>query len=451
MKEKRWTVLFCVLFGILCLTPGMGMLILGPSQAASNEVLAKSPALRERDGSLNLDFFSDGTAYFEDHFALRQEMVTANAVLTASVFQESAAQDVILGSGGWLYYADTLADFEGTTPMSRRQLWCAAHTLALIQEYVQGQGGDFVFTVAPNKNTLYPDFMPKRYQKSESPSNLELLAALLAEENVTYCDLLTVLRQEEQPVYYRTDSHWTGYGSALAHDALLKTLGRDASLAQEAFVPADHLGDLYEMLYPAGNQTESGLSLARARTFAYEGTVRGADDMTIRTVCQGQSGSLLMFRDSFGNTLHADLAESFANACFSRAMPYDLTQMEEEQADTVVIEIVERNLVKLATEPPVLPGPARELTLPEKAVPAHVQMDVQESAVKGCVHYTGTVQCGQMDEDSPIYLALDGVVYEAAPVGKGENAFSLYAPAAAQIDLLAVCGGTLVRCERGLE
>ncbi len=451
MKEKRWTVLFCVLFVILCLTPFIGMLILGPSQAASNEVLAKSPALRERDGSFNPDFFSDAMAYFEDHFALRQEMVTANAVLTASIFRESAAQDVILGSDGWLYYADTLADFEGSTPMSGRQLWCAAHTLALIQEYVRGQGGEFVFTVAPNKNTLYPDFMPERYQKSESPSNLELLAALLAEKSVTYCDLLTVLRQEEQPVYYRTDSHWNDYGSALAHDALLKTLSRDASLAQEDFAQADHLGDLYEMLYPAGKQTEACLSLARGRTFAYVGTVRGADDMTIRTVCRGQSGSLLMFRDSFGNTLHADMAESFANACFSRAMPYDLTQMEEERADTVVIEIVERNLIKLATEPPVLPGPARELTLPEKTVPAHVQIDVQDSTLDDCVHYIGTVQCEQMDEDSPIYLVLDGVVYEAAPVGKEENAFSLYAPAAAQIDLLAVCSGTLVRCERDSE
>lgn len=447
MKEKRWTCLFCVLFGLLCLTPGIGMLILGPSPAASNEVLAKAPSLLERDGGLNWDYASELTAYFEDRFALRQEMVTVNAALTAAVFQESAARDVILGSGGWLYYADTLADYEGTSPMSQRQIWCAAHTLALMQEYVQSQGGSFVFTVAPNKNTLYPAFMPDLYEKSEAPSNLERLAAALAEEGVVYCDLLPVLRQEAEPVYYRTDSHWTGYGSALAHDALLKTLGRDASLAQEAFSPADHLGDLYEMLYPAGNQTEAGLSLARDRTFSYVGTVRGADDMTIRTVCEGQSGSLLMFRDSFGNTLHLDMAESFAAACFSRAMPYDLTGLGQEQADTLVIEIVERNLAKLAAEPPVMPGPVRTLTPPERTVSAQVQLETEDSAVDDCVHYTGTIRCGQMDADSPVYLELDGTVYEAVPAGAGENAFSLYAPAAETVSVLISCGGALARCE----
>lgn len=447
MKEKRCALLFCVLFGILCLLPGAGMLLLGPSQAASNEVLAKAPSLRERDGSWNLDYLQDSAAYFEDHFALRQEMVTANAALTATVFQESAAKGVILGRDGWLYYADTLADYEGTAPMSQRQIWCAAHTLALIQEYVQARGGSFLFAAVPNKNTLYPEYMPERYEKSDAPSNLERLTAALEEEGVASCDFLAVLSREDQPVYYRTDSHWTGYGSALAHDALIEAMGREgAALAQEEFAPETHMGDLYEMLYPAGSRAEAGLALKRERTFSYVGTVRGADDLVIRTACGGQSGSLLMFRDSFGNTLHADLAEDFAAACFSRAMPYDLTELEQENADTLVIEIVERNLAKLAAEPPVMPGPIRELQLPETSVYAQVQLDVENSAMEGGVCYTGSVQCDGMDVDSPIYLVLDGTVYEAVPAGRTEYAFSLYAPAAEQISVLITCGGALVLC-----
>lgn len=443
MKHKFGSTLFCVLFCLVCLIPLLGMLLFGPSQAGSNEVLRRKPSL-VKQGGVNWDYFSELSAYFSDHFALRQEMVTANAAMNAAVFRESAAGSVILGRDGWLYYGDTLADYEGAAPMTARQLWCAAHTLALMQEYAATQDCGFLFTVAPNKNTLYAAWMPDRYAKSTADSNLDRLTDALAEEGVAYCDLLEVLSREAAPVYYRTDSHWTGYGSALAHDALLAALGRETDLASEAFRMTPHLGDLYEMLYPAGQKTEDGLTIARDRTFSYVGTVRGPDDLTIRTVSEGQSGTLLMFRDSFGNTLHADLAEDFGAACFSRAMPYDLTLLEQEQADTLIVEIVERNLRDLSEKPPVLPGLVRALEVPTETAPAKVRMETAESPIEGCVHYSGTIESAQMDADSPIWLLLDGTTYEAVPTTSG---FSLHAPASDAVSILFQSGGKLVLLE----
>ncbi len=445
MGKNRLYTVFCALFISALLVPAILSLALGPSEAGANEQLARVPQLAKA-GTVNFDVLSDACAYFDDHFALRQELITANAAITAVVFHESASSDVILGSKGWLYYAETLADYEATALMTERQLWCAAHTLRLVQEYAEAQGCQFVFTAVPNKNTLYPEGMPTRYQKNVAPSNLERLSAYLAREEVQYCDLLSALAAQSEPVYYKTDSHWTGYGSALAHDALLSALGREGALAGEAFTYVPHMGDLYEMLYPVGTQREQGLMLARERTFSYVGTVHGADDMTIRTVCGGEEGRLLMFRDSFGNALHADLAESFGTACFSRAMPYDLTLLQQEQADTLIIELVERNLVRLAVQPPVMPGPVRELSVPEKTVSAQLLFTQKESKLDGCVQYSGTVLCGAMDSESPIYLALDGVVYEACPTMNGEAGFSLYAPAAQEIAVLVVADGVLARC-----
>ena len=444
MKKKIGNILFCILFCALCLVPFLGMLLFGPSQAGSNEVLSKKPSLLEKSGGVNRDYLSELSAWFGDHFALRQGMITANAAMTAAVFQESAADNVILGRNGWLYYGDTLADFEGAAPMTERQLWCAAHTLALMQEYAASKGCAFLFTVAPNKNTLYPDAMPDRYEASAAASNLDRLTAVLAEEGVSYCDLLSVLAREETPVYYKTDSHWTGYGSALAHDALLAALGRETHLAEEDFRMTPHLGDLYEMLYPAGRKTEDGLTLRRDRTFSYVGTVRGPDDLTIQTTAEDRTGSLLMFRDSFGNTLHADLAEDFGAALFSRSMPYDLTLLDQTQADTLMVEIVERNLVNLAEKPPVMPGLVRELEIPVETVPAQVQVESAESLIAGCVHYSATLEADQIDPNSPVWLVLDGTVYEAVPTASG---FSLHGPAAEQISVLVRSGGRLVLLE----
>jgi len=304
-----------------------------------------------------------------------------------------------------------------------------------------------VFASVPNKNTLYPEQMPKRYAESTEASNLEQLQVLLDREGVVYCDLLAVLGEAERVLYYRTDSHWDGYGSALAHDALLNVLGREAALAEEVFSEASHRGDLTEMLYPASEAAEMGLKLARERLFSYEGTVRGPDDMTIRTTCEGQTGSLLMFRDSFGNLLHTDLAESFGAACFSRAMPYNLTWLEREQAGTLIVEIVERNLIDLAQKAPVMEGPTRELPISMEKVAGEVELETKKSTIDGCVAYVGAVQCKEMDWNSPIYLILDGIAYEAAPAGETETSFSLHAPQADRVQIVVFRDGIPVIVE----
>ena len=41
-------------------------------------------------------------------------------------------------------------------------------------------------------------------------------------------------------------------------------------------------------------------------------------------------------------------------------MPYDLSLMQDAQPDTVLVQLVERNLRWLSTRPPLLPAPERE-------------------------------------------------------------------------------------------
>ena len=65
-----------------------------------------------------------------------------------------------------------------------------------------------------------------------------------------------------------------------------------------------------------------------------------------------QNGRLLLCRDSFGNALHPFLAEDFREAIITRQMPYPLEQVQE--GDTVIIEIVERNLPNILKYSPDL-------------------------------------------------------------------------------------------------
>lgn len=473
--------LFTVLFFTLCVIPSVGMLFAGETTPVGNERLSPKPLLTTAEGKWNPKVLSECADYFNDYIAGRHTMITANSTLTASLFRVLTNEDVILGTDGWLYYAETLPDYLGVPRMSERECYAVARTLYLIQQYTIQQGAQFVFTIAPNKNSLYPEHMPTRYPPSDLPHNAERLAARLIELGVSYVDLFAALRSVDETLYYATDSHWNNRGAALAGDVLYGALDATRDLTWDSIrtspeqttdrlssdrffstsytMQGNHKGDLYQMAYPAGTQSEADAIFDRAFTFQYEGNFHSPEDVRILTTNAGKPGSLVMFRDSFGNALHPFLAERFGKALFSRATPYDLTTVAREQADTVVIELVERNVSTLCTRPPIFPAPVCASVFLDtgKEMPIRVgnvaTASCQDSdRLMGYCQITGHVVCAgkedreeredredkagknrsnRIDEDSLILVQIDGTLYEATPAGEGDDPFTLYVPGTA--------------------
>ena len=107
--KKTLSLIFTAVFLAVCLVPGLGLLITGGSDAAANEILPAAPVL-SADGTFNSDVLSDTAAYVDGRFSLRLECITAWAKLNAALFHSSTAENVLIGSDGWLFYAPTLDD-----------------------------------------------------------------------------------------------------------------------------------------------------------------------------------------------------------------------------------------------------------------------------------------------------------------------------------------------------
>ena len=195
--KKTLSLIFTALFLAVCLVPGLGLILTGGADAAANEILPAAPAIAA-DGVFNPDVLAETAAYVDGRFSFRLEGITAWAKLNAALFRTSTAENVLLGRGGWLFYAPTIHDYTGDAPMTARELYCAARTLYLLQEYTENRGGDFLFTAAPNKNTLYPEYMPERTRLGGA-SNMDALYALLGEMGVSYLDLREVFARPSDP------------------------------------------------------------------------------------------------------------------------------------------------------------------------------------------------------------------------------------------------------------
>lgn len=439
---KKEYFIYIALFLILCLLPSAGLLFAEEEPSKENRRTAEPPVLSDEDG-LNPYFLSDAGTWFEDHFAFRNEMVTGYAQLLGNVFGTSSQQGVIVGTDGWLFYKDSLEDFQGTGQMTERQLFDVAHTMAMIQEYAKKHGAQFVFTIAPNKNSLYGEYMPYYYQPFRNgKSNMERLKKYLQAEQVNYVDLYAFFSSREEVLYHKTDSHWNQAGAALASDQILTDLGQaHPSYTDRSYqLRRDFEGDLEQMLYPAAIRPEEEIYYDPMPQFTYCEEVENNFAPKISTRSAG-SGSLVMYRDSFGNALLPFFAESYENAFFSRALPYQLSDLAQYHADTLIIERAERFLPDMAAEAPAMEAPVLDeqvqdlstealsgKTITEKALQVS---DLEENRQGEVTKITGKLPVDAINTTSRIGIKVNGGrCYEAFPVSceDGQEGFSMILP-----------------------
>lgn len=434
---KKGKLIYCILFFAICLCPSLGMLVTKQETSSENRQLSEFPSPKTEEGKINVEWLSQAGDYFQEHFAFRNELVTGNALLHGRLLETSTADGVIQGKNGWLYYKDSLDDYLGQDLLSDRSLFNIAHMLSMTQQALEEKGVNFLFTIAPNKNSLYGDNMPYYDKlKVSGQTNRENLEDWLKMEKVAYADLYQALMEEDEVLYHARDSHWNNKGAALAADVLMDALGKDHdSYEGESYtVRRDYTGDLDTMLYPLASTADDEIYYDKETTYATVEEIQSNFDPRITTVNPVKEGSLVMYRDSFGNALLPYMADAYANAYFSRGIPYQLMDVETHSADTVIIERAERFLPEMSQFPPVLTAKEISLTENEELQGSDGAVDVKIKPQGMTAQLSGRIKEGLLDTDSRIYLKVNGSVYEAFPMdvkveeNLDDNGFCLYLP-----------------------
>jgi hypothetical protein len=373
------------------------------------------------DGRLNPHFLYDCAKQFDSHFAFRTEMISLQAGLTAGIFGESSADGVLCGNDGWLYYEATLDDYQHRNEVSDRMLFDEAHNVALMQEYTESLGLKFLFTVAPNKNSLYGSHMPARYRHQVADqSDYERLVPYLREQRVNYCDLFGLFRSQKEELYYKRDSHWNNRGALLVFNLLMDTAGTEHYDYGDCGISLtkDYTGDLERMLKPWKPGAEEQIRYDVKQDWSYvEGS--SPEDDRIKAYNPEGSGNLLMYRDSFGNSLLPFCAQQYAQTVFSKMVPYPMTDLINDEPDTVIVEKVERHLPSLSEVPPLMDGALRdEIEVPDDApVAASSSSEVYLTRNGSYLKFCGIADPGAVDPESRFYIEITDdegyAVYEA--------------------------------------
>lgn len=345
MKKILKISYICIFFGFLVF---MGVAsFLGKGRAADREMSEKPEYTGYSTWSREFD------DYFSLNFAYRQELIQADGILKQGILKYTSERNVVTGEDGWMFYCDDIYDYNGENRMSDEQISYIADVIEQMSEEVKAQGGDFIFTVAPNKMEVYGEYVPYFIRERDGDGNYEKLMKELERRNVKCVDMKKLLSEDDtfgdMSLYYKTDSHWNIPGAFVAYRAVMEKAGLEYTDYTKLPLITGHnySGDLYEMYYPAGVGNDIHYEFAKEEGFIYTSNFRNGMDLLITTENENGRGKVMLFRDSFGMAWYSFFAEDFNEAYITRAFPYDVSDIEG--ADLVVVEIVERHIDRLLT------------------------------------------------------------------------------------------------------
>jgi len=357
--------------------PGVGLLCgLDPQSISTSErrELAKPPVWSSQ--STVIGWLGEFERYFSDHFAFRNRWIDWHAALLWYGLRTSASETVIAGRSDWMFYADDggLEDYVEERPFGAQELDAWRRMLERSRDWLAARGIEFLFVIAPDKQTIYPEKMPAALRRLRYEYRADqLLAYMKGRSTVPIVDLRPVLfaARGGEPLYHRHDSHWNDRGALVAENAIAAALGRRFPgihlLPRGAFVerPGVPSGDRTSLLGLEDREKATMAGLVPIRGWSWK-TVEpnvpdpyGEDPRMVTEIPGSELPRALVFRDSFASRLIPYLSEHFSRAVYLWQKGFDPGAVERENPDVVIEEMVGRHLVTDVPYPDSLPEPVR--------------------------------------------------------------------------------------------
>lgn len=451
---RKWKLIYVVVFVATCFLPLLLMPFFKNSSHLEKRELSKFPNFIE-NGKFNVNFSTEFESWFNDRLPLRAYLLSTSNYLKSEILK-APSSNVIVGKDGWLFYETEIDDYLNCNSLTSDQINAVGVTLSLIEEEVNNKGGNFSFVAMPNKSSVYEEYMPEIYKKSNE-NNLTLINKKLEEMNVSYVDMLKVMRDnKEQGIYHKRDSHWNYRGAIIGYNAIMESLKKEHKTYSDATykIEKNWRGDLDKLLYPVGgfmdNQYIYNINFSSFRFDRARGSEQVSKKMLENFMSDKEQGDdtfksinnnvndkkkLFMARDSFGRAILPYFIDNYKEATFKRTDNPDIVSIGENT--DMVYEIVERNLNRVIKTAPFLYAPIRHnISSSEK----NFGGEVLES--KYFIEGYGIKICGALDEstqmkDSRIYVELKNnsntIVYEAFPILEnkllninGSKGYSMY-------------------------
>lgn len=326
-----------------------------------NRKLATRPTLTS---DTYTTFADDYETYFNDNIPFRNNLVSLHNCLDYYVLKSSPSKSVIIGENGWLFYnKGQLEDYQRTNLYTEEELGAIKNAVLETQRYFDERGIEFILFIAPNKASIYGEYMPSYIKQNEGYSRTEQAVSYL-KENTTINIIFpeedlkeAAMKYDDLKLFLQRDTHWNYLGGFFGTQPLLEALGKETiSFDDLTYVQVnepDFIWNGYDLANMLGmssildEDTNYQLSGYTDNEVIYEGDVANDPDAFmsyIRTYSDAEDLRKVFFaRDSFGQAMTPYLACDFAEMYSVHLTYLTKAQIEEENPDIFIFEVVERS------------------------------------------------------------------------------------------------------------
>src|SRR5512133_762707 len=169
---------------------------------------------------------------FDQGFWGYKPLVDLVSAVRHQVLHDQVYSNLLIGRGDWLVLTaeQSLDYYQGALPFSQEDLFQIQQRLDGTRAFLKEKGVTFLVVVAPDKNSIYAEYVPAEIRKVSPQSRLDQLLAYERQHGQTQIlDLRPALLQarEANQVFYRTDTHWNSYGAYAGYVEVLNALRQD--------------------------------------------------------------------------------------------------------------------------------------------------------------------------------------------------------------------------------
>lgn len=298
--------------------------------------------------------------YFEEHFGFRRNLILLNGLVKVKALGVSSSPDVVLGKDGWLFLGEEkMYHYRNLWPYRRSDLEEWRRNLEKRRDLLAKDGVPYIVTVAPDAQSIYPEYVPDAYNRVVPYSRMDqLIAYMRLKSDFEIVDLRPALEKVKwrERIYRRYDTHWNSYGAFVAYEQVAGEMKRYFPPVRvrrmDEFRRVKRIldtGDLARMLGIQGTVREADVALepmgpGQARV------VRSfqSGDMRVKvTECdRGEITRAVILHDSFMKGMMPFLAQHFRTAVFISEddMEFYTDVFKKFRPNVVIQEFVERKM-----------------------------------------------------------------------------------------------------------
>jgi hypothetical protein len=266
---------------------------------------------------------------------------------------------IVLGQNMWMNFSvqNNMDDYQNASDLTKKEVAEIGSLIAACHKMANEGGFEFLIVVAPNKETIYPERVPAEIVKISERTNIDSINAELRELGVPeMLDLRPALwaEKEKREIYYRTDTHWNGYGAYIGYREIILEIRKDYPVVEpfsEAYfkisaLPVTTPKDLAKTIQAAYILEESIAPRQKKKDFDLITILDG--ETKISLIPNEELPTLLMIHDSFGESLVNFLSSNFRQVNYVHNSEFKTffneTAIAAYNPDIVLYQIVERNL-----------------------------------------------------------------------------------------------------------